>query len=181
MLALPGVLAERTAGLLAMDLQRDPIDIDGYRPGTATLIAGPDPLLNQVEQPLIEHGLILWLGKNVEQPGDRRLRGECSVHDPPASAIAAAGGEDRIAAQGVGIPLVVPALADHQQGVAKQLAEHVLDPIRIPGVRQALGQPGDDPGPLECLALKVDPGIRTQSLRAGLDLDRAVERRFGER
>lgn len=83
--------------------------------------------------------------------------------------------QGRVEAQRVGIVLVAPAVAEQDEHGAQQVGQRVGDQARLARIGEALGQPGNEAGPLQDLAQQHRPGVAAQPLGSGLDGEAAVE------
>ena len=169
------------------------IHIDGHVAQAVAAPASLDLPRGGLQQRLAQHAAIVRGAQHARQAGERRLRGQSvgllrvlgqrtavrgrrpSFERRDAAAGRDGEAQDGVVAQGVGVVLVAPALAQQQQRRVQQLDEWVRHEFRVAGVRKPLGQPARHAEPLDDLAQQHRAGLGGQAFRPRLDAQRTVE------
>jgi len=158
-------------------LNRQAVDVDGQVAQAPATALSAQPPGGEFGQRLAQHGPVGLKRQDIEQAGERRLRGEvCAFRQRRGAARpgngAAQGG---IEAQRIGVVLIAPALGEQHQHGAQQLGQRIGDEMRLPRVVQSRGHPFEDAGALDHLAHEDRAGVAGQMFGAGFDGQAGVE------
>ena len=176
-----------------------PVDFDRQRIDVHRRVAHPVPISTRLDPPrrhfqqrLTQHRSVALAAQRADKPRQRRLRGQAVGHLGilvQGSTFLAGPRQQRrdsaptrhrephrrVAAQGTGVILVTPALAQQEQRRVEQLRHRVRDQLLIPRIFNSLDQPRRDAEPLDHLAEDHGAGLRGQALGPGLHPQRTVE------